>query len=90
MEVGDDPQMDGTPYRCRDGDLFRPRPAGAPGRNPDPLVGSYTCASAGLLMVATAFLPHPTRLWLSAVLFLGMTMIPVAYSYFIWRESGEG
>ena len=41
-------------------------------------------------MVATAFLPHPTRLWLSAVLFLGMTMIPVAYSYFIWRESGEG
>ena len=53
-------------------------------------VGSYTCASAGLLMVATAFLPHPTRLWLSAVLFLGMTMIPVAYSYFIWRELGEG
>ena len=53
-------------------------------------VGGYMLASAGLLIVATAFLPHPARLWVSAVVFLAMVMIPVAYSYFIWRELGEG
>ena len=53
-------------------------------------VGGYMFAPAGLLIVATGFLPHPTRLWVSALVFLAMVMIPVAYSYFIWRELGEG
>ncbi len=46
-------------------------------------VGGYMSASAGLLIVATAFLPHPARLWVSALMFLAMVMIPMAYSYFI-------
>ena len=53
-------------------------------------IGGYTCASVGLLIVATGFLPHPVRLWVSAVVFLAMVMIPIAYSYFIWRELREG
>ena len=52
-------------------------------------VGGYTCAPAGVLIVATAFLPHPARLWVSAVVFLALAMIPVAYSYLIWRRLGE-
>lgn len=52
-------------------------------------LGGYACAFAGLLMVATGFLPHPARLWVSALAFLAMVMIPVAYSYVIWRDLGE-
>ena len=52
-------------------------------------VGGYTCASAGLLIMAAGFPSHPMRLWVSALVFLAMTMIPVAYSYFIWRDLGE-
>ena len=43
----------------------------------------------GLLIVATGFLPHPARLWASALVFLAMVMIPVAYSYVICRDLGE-
>ena len=53
-------------------------------------IGGYTVASAGLLVAAAAFLPHPARLWVSALAFLAMVMIPVVYSYSIWRELGEG
>ena len=53
-------------------------------------IGGYTCASVGLLIVATGFLPHPVRLWVSALAFFAMVMIPVVYSYSIWRELGEG
>lgn len=52
-------------------------------------IGSYSCASAGLLIAATGFLPHPARLWASTLVFLAMVMIPVAYSYVIWRDLGE-
>lgn len=53
-------------------------------------LGGYTCAAAGFLIVAAGFLPHPTRLWVSAAVFLAMTMIPIVYSYRVWRELGEG
>ena len=53
-------------------------------------VGGYIVASAGLLIVATGFLPHPVRLWVSALALLAMVTIPAAYSYFIWRELSEG
>ena len=53
-------------------------------------VGGYTLLPAGLLIVGTAFLPHPARLWASALVFLAMVMIPVVYSYRSWRELGEG
>lgn len=52
-------------------------------------LGAYTCAAAGLLLVATSFLPHPARLWVSGLAFVAMTMIPIAYSYLVWRELGE-
>lgn len=52
-------------------------------------VGGFACAFAGFLIVATGFLPHPTRLWASGLVFLAMVMIPITYSYFIWRDPGE-
>lgn len=52
-------------------------------------LGAYTCAAAGLLIVATGFLPHPARLWVSALVFIAMVMIPTAYSYLVWRELGD-
>lgn len=52
-------------------------------------LGARTCAVAGLLIVATGFLPHPARLWVSALVFIAMVMIPTAYSYLVWRELGE-
>ena len=51
--------------------------------------GGYACAAAGLLIVAAGFLPHPARLWVSGLAFVAMTMIPIAYSYLVWRELGE-
>lgn len=51
-------------------------------------LGGYACAAAGLLIVATGFLPHPARLWASTLVFLAMVMVPVAYSYVIWRDLG--
>lgn len=53
-------------------------------------VGGYICAFSGLLIVTAGFLPHPTRLWVSAAAFLAMVMIPAVYSYLVWRELGEG
>ena len=53
-------------------------------------LGGYACAYAGLLLVGTGFLPHPTRLWASAVVFLAMVTVPIAYSYLVWRELGAG
>lgn len=47
-------------------------------------------AAAGLLIVVAGFLPHPARLWASALLFLAMVTIPIAYSYLVWRDVGEG
>lgn len=52
-------------------------------------VGGYICAFSGLLIVTAGFLPHPTRLWVSALAFVAMVMIPTVYSYLVWREVGE-
>ena len=53
-------------------------------------VGGYICAVSGLLIVTAGFLPHPTRLWVSALAFVAMVMIPAVYSYLVWREVGGG
>ena len=52
-------------------------------------LGGYACAFAGLVMVAVGFLPHPARLWASALVFLAMVTVPVVYSYLVWRDLGE-
>lgn len=53
-------------------------------------VGGYCFVGAGLLLIASAFAAAPATFKWTMVAAIGLALLPVVYSYFVWRHEREG